>query len=242
MTTSQPLAKHIEEHTPLVKRLAQSLYRSRQMPASVTRDDLESAGFEGLLDAIQKFDPERGVAFSCYARIRIKGAMLDMIRSLDWLPRTVRADAAQMAQARHQVEQTLGHTASQRELAEAMGCDTGQFHVLRLKVHQGMSSYEEMNTPPDTRDILEVLADPQATTPDHALERQELRQLLAEAISRLPKREQLLLHLSFREGMRFTAIGDILGVSESRVSQLRKRALKTLRNTISRRIAYDQAS
>ncbi|NNL56225.1 MAG: RNA polymerase sigma factor FliA [Pseudomonadales bacterium] len=217
----------LEQHAPLVKRIAHHLLA--RLPDSVQADDLIQAGLEGLLDAATNFEQGKGASFETYAGIRIRGAMLDEMRRGDWSPRSVHRNARSMAEAYQALEARLGREPQAAEVAEAMGIALDEYHQMaRHALGARLSSFDE------------VLGDEQSTTrgeriaaadaaPDQLLEQQELSERLAAAIAELPERDQLLLSLYYQQELNLKEIGKVLGVSESRVSQLHAQAAIKLR-------------
>ena len=220
----------IETYLPLIKAVATAL--ASKLPACVDADDLVSVGVMGLIDAIDKYNPDKCDNFKSYARIRIKGAMLDELRSLDWVPRSVRQVATQMDRKKRSLEQSLGRSVKGNEVADAMDVSMDRYHQLRNRaLGTGMVSIEDIghDTSEDQRSFLECLEDPDAVRPDEETHRQEFMSHLGAAISKLPEREQFIISLYYLEGMNLKEIGAVLNVTESRVSQIHSKAIKTLR-------------
>ncbi len=220
----------IETYLPLINTVASAL--ASRLPACVDAEDLISVGVMGLIDAIEKYDPAKCDNFKNYARIRIKGAMLDELRSLDWVPRSVRQVATQMDRKRRALEQAEGRTVEGREVAEAMEVSIDRYNQLRDRaLGTGMIALEDIghDTSDEQRSFLECLEDPDAVRPDERTQEKEVTAVLSEAIASLPEREQLIVSLYYLEGLNLKEIGAVLGVTESRVSQIHSKALKNLR-------------
>jgi RNA polymerase sigma factor for flagellar operon FliA len=218
-------------HVPLVRILAQRLMQ--RLPSQVELNELVSVGVLGLVEAANRYQPTLGVPFDAYARRRINGAMLDSLRSLDWAPRSARrlrrdVDAA-IARLRHE----LGREPEEAEIARAMDLSPAQFdQALEDLRALDLAVMRRLDAPgPDGESLVEVIVDPEAG-PAAAFERGELRTRLAQAIRQLPERERQILALSYDEELTLAEIGAVLGVSESRVCQLRSLAVSRLRTAL----------
>lgn len=214
----------VERHAPLVKRIAQHLLA--RLPSSVLLDDLIQAGMIGLLEASRNFDGSKGASFETYAGIRIRGAMLDEIRRGDWVPRSVHRNSRAIAEAIENVEQAHGRDARDTEVASRMGVSLGEYHAMLQDVSCGkIIGIEDLGVSED------VIGHPDDAShggyDDLAAER--FQGALAEHISRLPEREALVLSLYYDEELNLREIGEVLSVSESRVSQIHSQAMHRLR-------------
>lgn len=219
------VAIQIEDYAPLVKRIAYHLML--RMPASVQVDDLIQAGMIGLIEAAAKFDPGKGASFETYAGIRIRGAIMDETRRGDWVPRSVHRNARKIAEVVGQLEAALGREAVESEIAQAMGVTLEEYRVILMDTsHSRLFSYEESAADDDCAESPGCIG---LEAPADAFERQALKQSLAQAITQLPEREQLVLSLYYDEELNLKEIGQILGVSESRVSQIHSQAAARLR-------------
>lgn len=216
-------------HEPLVKRIAYHLMS--RLPASVQADDLVQAGMIGLIEASRKFDPEQGASFETYAGIRIRGAMLDEIRRTDWTPRSVHRKAREVAEAVRKIENEKGRDARDVEVARVMGLELNEYHkILQDATGCRIFSYEDPGT------LGEENFAQQARQPNQPLEnlqKSDFKAGLADAIKGLPERERLVMALYYDEELNLREIGDILGVSESRVCQIHGQALIRLRARMS---------
>jgi len=216
----------VERYIPLVRRLAYHL--QARLPPSVDVDDLIQAGFLGLLDALAKIsDPDGEARFEHYASVRIRGAMLDTLRGFDPLPRRSRARLRRAQEALAEMEQALGRPPSEREVAEQLGCSLEQYHtVLRDGAAAQIVHLEDLRgdseTPADDRRQ-------NGTRPLEWLEQAEFVDALAAAVEELPERERLVLTLYYHEEFNLKEIGAVLGVSESRISQILRQASLRLR-------------
>ena len=219
----------VRDHAPLVKKIA--LHLMARLPDSVLMDDLMQAGMIGLLEAAAKYDPTRGAAFETYAGIRIRGAIVDEIRKGDWVPRSVHRNARRIADAIKQIEAREGRDARDPEVARELGMPLEEYHgCLNDAIGGRLFSLDELNEAGDTRfeDGTEGRDNPLA-----GLQSEAFRESLAEAIEQLPEREQLVLALYYQEEMNLKEIGAVLGVSESRVSQIHSQAAMRLRARLS---------
>ena len=203
----------ISDYAGLVKRIAHQLMA--RLPNSVQLDDLIQSGMIGLLEAASKFDGTRGASFKTYASIRIRGSMLDEVRRGDWTPRSVHRNARRVAQAVRDVEARTGREAKVEEIAGVMGVQLEEyFRILKDASSIRLFSYEDLAENSDRAELASGVA-----LSEH-YENQEFRQQLIEAIENLPEREKLVLSLYYDEEMNLKEIGAVIGVSESRVSQI----------------------
>lgn len=220
----------ILHYSPLVKFVAGRVGVS--LPRSVEQADLISYGMFGLIDAIDKFDPERGIKFETYAVNRIKGAILDELRALDWVPRSVRARAREIQRSLGELEATLHRSASDEELADYMGLPvTTLQEQLGEIAGLGFVALDELVDPGErgSAAIGDLVADPRAIDPHGSFEQQESRYMLVDAVNRLAERERLVITLYYFEGLTLAEIGAVLGVTESRVCQIHTKAVLSLR-------------
>ena len=215
----------IEAHLPQVKFIAERL--AAKLPPSVDLDDLIGAGMLGLLDAVEKYDPKKGVMFKTYAEMRVRGAMLDSLRDLDWAPRSMRRRAREVEAAYVEAERSRGR-ATESDVAAILGISVTEFHkllgALRGLTITGFNSSDEDENGPGQH-----LPSDQAHTPLAVYERAEVQSHLAEAIDRLPSRERQVVALYYVEELTMKEIGAVLGVTESRVSQIHTQAVIRLR-------------
>jgi RNA polymerase sigma factor for flagellar operon FliA len=210
----------VVRHAELVKRIAYHLVG--RLPASVEVDDLIQAGMIGLLEAAANFTADRGASFETYAGIRIRGAMIDALRQLDWTPRSVHRKAREVATAIREIEAEHGREARDAEIAGHMGLSLEDYHkVVQDSASCHVSSLDEQ---PMASDVVDRCADPLRETQDFAF-----RTALAEAIAGLPERERLVMSLYYDDEMNLKEIGAVLEVSESRVCQLHGQALVRLK-------------
>ena len=219
----------LQQYLPLVRRVVQRL--AVRKPPHIEIDDLMSWGIVGLLDAIGKYDPKKEAMFATYAQFRIRGAILDHLRSLDWVPRSVRQKASLIEKVTHQLEGRLGRPPEEQEVAAELDLSLDEFQALLSRVGEmslfsledlGFGTGEERFSA-ETGDE-EVEADPLRTVLS-----QERVSLVSEAIRRLPEREQKVIALYYHEELTMKEVGGVLGLTESRVSQLHSQAMLRLK-------------
>ncbi|AJJ20308.1 MULTISPECIES: RNA polymerase sigma factor FliA [Yersinia] len=216
-----------QRYVPLVRH--EALRLQVRLPASVELDDLLQAGGIGLLNAVERYDALQGTAFTTYAVQRIRGAMLDELRSRDWAPRSVRRNAREVASAMQKVEQRVGRPATEQEVAQILDIDLAEYRQILLDTNNSqLFSYDEWREEhgESVEPLLEGHED--ANPLQHLLEG-NLRQRVIEAIEALPEREKMVLTLYYQEELNLKEIGAVLEVGESRVSQLHSQAIKRLR-------------
>lgn len=208
----------VEQYAYLVKRIA--LHMIARLPASVQLDDLLQAGMLGLLEAAQKFDGGKGASFETYAGIRIRGAIVDEMRRGDWVPRSVHRNARRITEAMKQLEGRLGREAKDTEIAEEMDVSLDEYHTMANDSLSGrLFSLDEM-LHEDEINTTQISVSEMLHGPAEIAQRQALKKALAQAIDDLPEREKMVLSLYYEEEMNLKEIGLVLGVSESRVSQI----------------------
>jgi RNA polymerase sigma factor for flagellar operon FliA len=221
----------ILHYAPLVKYVASRV--ATGLPASVEQADLVSYGMFGLIDALEKFEPARGNKFETYAIPRIKGAIIDELRAMDWVPRSVRFKAREIEKAYADLESMLKRAPSEREVAERLGVSMGELHdVINQISFVSVLALDELlavgSDRGETISLMDTLAD-RSVDPTTGLEGQETRGLLAAAINSLSEREKIVVTLYYFEGLTLAEIGEILGVTESRVCQIHTKAVGQLR-------------
>lgn len=221
----------IKQYAPLVKYVAGKV--AANMPASVEFDDLVGFGVFGLIDAIDKFDPDKNVKFKTYAVTRIRGAIFDELRSIDWVPRSVRQKTKEIEEAIVATEAKLGRPASDQEIAETLGLNDDEFAKTMLKISSTsvLSLNDVWYTGEESENLTigDSIESPTSLSPDSIIERDEIRRVVVEAIRELPEKEQKVLVLYYYEEMTLKEIGKILEVTESRISQLHTKAILRLR-------------
>jgi len=221
----------IKQYAPLVKYVAGKV--AANMPQSVEFDDLVGFGVFGLIDAIDKFDSEKNVKFKTYAVTRIRGAIFDELRSIDWVPRSVRQKSREIEDAIMQVEAKLGRPASDAEVAASMGISDDEFSKAMLKVSgTAIMSLSDVWYSADESEKITVadsIESPGSLNPDAVIEREEIKRVIVESIQELPDKEKKVLVLYYYEDLTLKEIGKVLEVTESRVSQLHTKAILRLR-------------
>lgn len=217
----------IQRFAPLVKRIAYHLMA--RLPSSVQVDDLIQNGMMGLLDAINRFEAGMGAQFETYAAQRVRGAMLDGLRENDWLPRSLRRDFRRIEVAISQLEQEYGRTPSESELAETLGMALAEYQKMLqdARGHQ-LISFEDM-IDDGNEDFLERHLSDDSNEPSRILEDESLRKSLVQGIELLPEREKLMMALYYEQDLNLREIGEVMGVTESRVCQLHSQAVARLR-------------
>ena len=221
----------IKQYAPLVKYVAGKV--AVGMPHNVEFDDLVGFGVFGLLDAIEKFDPEKNVKFKTYAVTRIRGAIFDELRSIDWVPRSVRQKTREVEDAIGTLEARLGRTATDQEIAGALGLSEEEYLKTLQKISgTSMLSINEVWYSGDENDKVSIgdsIESPASLNPEVIAERDEIRRVIVEAINELPDKEKKILVLYYFEDLTLKEIGQVLDVTESRVSQLHTKAIMRLR-------------
>ena len=226
-TKSQALRDaFIRQYMPLVKYVAGKV--SVGMPGSVEFDDLVGFGQFGLLDAIEKYDPSKNVKFKTYAVTRIRGAIFDELRQIDWVPRSVRQKSREIEDAINTLEARLGRTASDAEIAESLGVSEDDYHRIIMKVSgtSVLSLNDVWHNGDDSANtsIGDSIESPSSMNPDAIVEREEIKRVIVQAINELPEKEKMVIVLYYHEDLTFKEIGQVLNVSESRISQLHTKA------------------
>jgi len=223
----------IMEYAPLVKVIALRL--AIRLPPHIDINDLIGMGITGLIEAIDRFDPGRGVRMETYLSFRIRGAMLDGLRRMDWVPRSVRQRIRQFEEKYIEMETRLGRTPTEEEMARSLGMDGEGFQRFLKEASGGaILSLEELGFDGEgnERRILECIADPNGEDPITHLGLKEIRDCLARAIEELPEKERLVLSLYYYEDLNLKEIGKVLGVTESRVCQLHSQAIFRLKGKL----------
>jgi RNA polymerase sigma factor for flagellar operon FliA len=220
-------------YSPLVKYVGGRIAAS--LPPHVDEADLISYGLVGLISAIERFDPGREIKFETYAITRIKGAIIDELRSLDWVPRSVRTRAREIERANAKLENRLQRAPTDQELAAELEITNDELQESLLTIsHSSLAALDELwnvsDSSGDQVSLLDTLEDPGAPDPAKALDLGDLKDRMAEAIARLPEREKLVIGLYYYENLTLREIGEVLGVTESRVSQLHTKAVLRLRS------------
>jgi RNA polymerase sigma factor for flagellar operon FliA len=222
-------------YSPLVKFIAGRM--ASGLPSHVEESDLVSYGLLGLIGAIERFDLEREIKFETFAVARIKGAIIDELRSLDWVPRSVRSRARDVERAHASLEGTLGRAPTDEEMAVKLEITVDDFRDALLEIaNSSVLALDDLWTFADPEggggqiSVLDTIQDPNALDPEQEANTAELKDRLADAIESLPERERLVIALYYYESLTLREIGEVLGVTESRVSQLHTKAVLALRS------------
>ena len=222
-------------YSPLVKYVAGRM--SSGLPAHVEEADLISYGLLGLINAIERFDLTREIKFETYAITRIKGAIIDELRALDWVPRSVRARAREIEKVHAKLEHRLHRTPTDDEMARELKISTAEFQEALVKISTStVVALDELwavsDSSGDAVSLLDTLHDPDAPDPEQLLAQSEVKDRLADAIAALPEREKLVIALYYYENLTLREIGEVLGVTESRISQLHTKAVLRLKSRL----------
>ena len=218
-------------YAPLVKYVAGRL--GSGLPAHVDEGDLVSYGLLGLIGAIERYDPARDVKFETYAMARIKGQIIDELRSMDWVPRSVRARARQIERAIGELEAKTGVAPTDEQIAAKIGISVDELEESLADISRSsIAALDELwsvSGDGDQISLMDTIEDESGPKPEAALDQTEMREALADAIARLPEREKLVITLYYYEELTLREIGEVLGVTESRVSQLHTKAILRLK-------------
>lgn len=223
----------IVHYSPLVKYVAGRV--STGLPNNIEQADLVSYGIFGLIDAIDKFDPERNIKFETYAISRIKGAIIDELRSIDWVPRSVRSKARAVEKTLNLLENRLKRSPTDKEIAKEMGIKVSELQAIYTQASfvSVVALDEAMSrTGDESVSLIDTLEDTETEDPVGVFEDEEMKGILASAINRLSEREKLVVTLYYYEGFTLNEIGQVLGVTESRVCQMHTKAVMLLRNRL----------
>lgn len=234
--------KLIVHYSPLVKYVAGRV--STGLPANIEQADLVSYGIFGLIDAIDKFEPGRGIKFETYAISRIKGAIIDELRAIDWVPRSVRFKAREIEKTLSRLEAKLHRTPTDDEIAEEMGVGIDDLRTIYSQVSfVSLVALDELmmsgGEKGDKLSLIDTLEDTSSDDPVALFESEEMKHILAQAINRLSEREKIVVTLYYYEGMTLNEIGQVLGVTESRICQMHTKAVMQLRTRIAEQSRSD---
>ena len=203
------------------------------LPPSFSYEDIASYGVEGLIDAVEKYSPDRGAKFETYALMRIRGAIIDKIRANDWLPRTVRKKIKEVKEAINNLKIEFGRMPTNQEVADKLGIEKEKVDEI-LAQDTGIDSlYDKKNLGDESVEIIDTIEDSKSERPEEAAEKKDAKLELERALKRLPERERMLLVFYYHENMTLKEIGEAINVSESRVCQLHAQAIMKLRNILS---------
>lgn len=203
------------------------------LPPSFSYEDIASYGVEGLIDAIEKFSPNKGAKFETYALMRIRGTIIDKIRSSDWLPRTIRKKIKDVKLTAERLKQELGRAATTKEIADVMGLEKEKVEEILASDTSVDSLYDKKGAGEDSVEIIDTIEDKNSARPEEEVEKKDAKRELEAALKKLPERERMLLVFYYHENMTLKEIGEAINVSESRVCQLHAQAIMKLRNILS---------
>lgn len=227
--------KLIEEMAPMIRYLAQRL--SFRLPPSLDIQDLIHAGVIGLMDAISKYDPSKETRFRTYAEFRVRGAMLDQLRALDWVPRSVREKIGLLQKTMEDLIKRYGRSPSEEEIAHALGMQTGELHAFLFEARGvTLMSLEDVGVKEgEEHGLLDALADSRSENPLLSLLSKDLRNRLLQSIEELPEKERIVISLYYHDELTMKEIAQVLGVTESRVCQLHGQAILRLKGSMKRK-------
>lgn len=225
----------VEQYLRLVRSAVGRL--AMTLPDHVDHDDLYSAGLVGLLQALRNYDPACNTSFECYARVRIRGAMLDELRRMDWVPRTVHEKARKIQEAMAGLEQKLGHTPSEIQMAKALKMTVGEYNKLLDEIRPAaFVCLDATCSPegPESGNLYEVVADPGENGPVEAVSRRELKQVILERLKQLPEVQRKVLALYYGEDLHLREIAEVFELTESRICQIHSQAILSIRSYLQR--------
>lgn len=202
------------------------------LPTTFSLEDITSYGVEGLIDAIEKYTPDRGARFETYALMRIRGTIIDKVRSQDWIPRSTRKKIREIKVIAEKLKQTLGRAATNTEIANVLGIEKEKVDALMAEETQVTSIYDKKCAADESVEIIDTIQDEQLQNPLDKLVDKDVKQELQQALKRLPERERMIMVLYYHENMTLKEIGETINVSESRVCQLHAQAIMKLKNIL----------
>ncbi len=222
----------IKEFAPLIKYIASRI--AMRLPPHIDINDLINAGVIGLIDAIEKFDASKQIKFKTYAEFRIRGAILDELRSMDWVPRSVRQKARKIEDAYNKLESSLGRPASDEEVAKELDVDMDNFYKLLSDTASvsllSLDDLGEDDSEPSKRNLLEYIMQDEKDWPSHKIGINEIRELVSDTIKSLPEKERMVISLYYYDELTMKEIGHVLKFTESRVSQIHTKSILRLRS------------
>ena len=234
MTSEDQREQLILQHLPQVRLIARRIHE--RLPETISLEDLISTGVIGLIAAIDNFDPSHKVKLKTYAEYKIRGAILDSLRGLDWAPRQKRRQAKKIESAISAAEQRLKRAPTEEEIAAQLEISLAEYHEWLVEIRGlNLGSFESASEDEDSRDLLNFISDDEEDWPSRLLERSELKKLLAMAITKMPEVEKTVLNLYYHEELTLREISKILHLHESRISQLKSQAILRLRAYMEKR-------
>jgi RNA polymerase sigma factor FliA len=225
----------VEQYLPLVRSAVGRL--AMTLPDHVDHDDLHSTGLVGLLQALRNYDPSCNTSFESYARVRIRGAMLDELRRMDWVPRTVHEKARRIQEVIAELEQRLGHTPSEVQMAKALKITVGEYNDLLDQIRPAAFVCLDAASGSDgieTGNLYEVVADPSENGPVEEVSRRELKRVILERLKQLPEIQRKVLALYYGEDLHLREIAEVFGLTESRICQIHSQAVLSIRAYLQR--------
>jgi len=232
--TAEDRERLILDHLPQVRLIARRIHE--RLPESVNLDDLISTGTIGLIAAIDRFDPTHNVKLKTYAEYKIRGAILDSLRGLDWAPRQQRKRTKQIEAAIAEVEQRVHRAPVEEEIAHELRITIEEYHEWLVAIRGvNMGSLETVSPEGDGRSLLKYISDDEENWPSRVVEKSELQRLLASAIEKMPRTERMVISLYYHEELTLREIAKIVNLHESRVSQLKSQAILRLRSYLEKR-------
>jgi RNA polymerase sigma factor for flagellar operon FliA len=229
--TQEKRKELVLKYSPLIKYVAGRL--AMRLPSNISSDDLISSGVIGLMDAIEKFDPSKKIRFKTYAEFRIRGSILDELRSLDWIPRSIRKKTTELEKAYQCLEKELNRPAEDKEVAEALGLSIEKFHKLLDKTKSitflDIETVRRRMPDNNENDLFDLIADDSEIDPFALFNKTEIKEILIKAIIALPEKEKIVISLYYYEDLTMREIGEIMGYTESRISQMHTKAILRLK-------------
>jgi RNA polymerase sigma factor for flagellar operon FliA len=229
--TQEKREELILKYSPLIKYVAGKL--AMRLPPNISQDDLISSGVIGLMDAIEKFDSSKKIRFKTYAEFRIRGAILDELRSLDWVPRSIRKKATELEKTYHYLEKVLNRPPKDKEVAKALDISIEKFHKLLDKTKNvtflDIETIRRRMPDNNEEDLFDLIGNDNEINPFTLLNKTEIKEILAKAITSLPEKEKIVVSLYYYEDLTMREIGEIMGYTESRISQMHTKAMLRLR-------------
>jgi len=240
--TSEKRKELIVRYSPLVNYVANRL--AGRLPPHILPEDLIGPGIIGLIDAIEKFDPSKKIKFKTYAEFRIRGAMLDELRHLDWVPRSVRKKATELEKVYEKLEKKLARVPEDEEVADEMGLTIDQYYKLLDKTRGitflDIEAIRRRMPDANEEDLFDLIADDGESDPFEVLNMNEIKQIIIKCIKTLPEKEKLVISLYYFEDLTMKEIGEIMGYTESRISQMHTKAIIRIRAHLADALSRDE--
>ncbi len=225
----------VEQYLPLVRTVVARL--AMTLPDHVDQDDLNSAGLVGLLQALRNYDPTCGTSFETYARVRIRGAMLDELRRMDWVPRTIHEKARRIQEVLGRLEQKLGRAPTEKEMATELNISVDEYNELLEEIRPAAFVCLDSTSTADgveSANLYDVVANPNEDSPVDEVSRRELKEVVLQRLKQLPEIQRKVLALYYHEDLHLREIAEVFGLTESRICQIHAQAIMSIRSYISR--------